>query len=128
MFAPGIVIYEKSSRWEAMLKRHFLETCTIVRPCRLPRQVLAQLSTMRKSVVLVDLSAGAESALRLITQTRLQFSDSPIVVLVSPGLQELEWPAREFGAWSLVPDSVNQVRLGHLCADLLNRSTQPPPS
>ncbi len=54
MFAPGIVIYEKTSRWEASLKRYFAERAVQVRPCRLPAQVLTTLAEMPGSVTVIE--------------------------------------------------------------------------
>lgn len=122
MFAPGIVIYEKTSRWEALLKRYFQQQDVQVRPCRLPAQVLTTLAAIPGSVTVVDLSAGAAQGLRLITQARQQVPAGEVIVIAPESLADLEWPAREFGAMAFLPESVSEDELGALCAKQLHAS------
>jgi ActR/RegA family two-component response regulator len=124
MFAPGVVIYEKTRRWEAILKRAFLGTQTQVRPCRLPAEMLELLGAMRGSVAVIDLSAGAAAGLRLITQICWRQPQSHVFVLAPPSLADLEWPAREFGAAAFLPDSVSDAHLGQLCRQHLGVLTR----
>lgn len=125
MFAPGIVIYEKNRRWEAILKRYFQGTQIQVRPCRLASQTLEVLGTMPGSVALIDLSAGADQGLRLIVQIFTRHSQSAIFTVASAALADLEWPAREFGVSAFLNESISEADLGRLCADQLDveRST-----
>lgn len=116
MFAPGVVIYEKSSRWEALLKRYFASHDLQVRPCRLPAQVLTTLDEMPGSVTVIDLAAGSAAGLRLITQVRQLVPSGSVIVIAPETLADLEWPAREFGALAFLPDSVSEAELGALCA------------
>lgn len=122
MFAPGIVIYEKSSRWEALLKRYFQQEDVQVRPCRLPAQVLATLTAIPGSVTIVDLSAGAAQGLRLITQAKQQVPAGEVIVIAPESMVDLEWPAREFGALAFLPESVSEDELGALCSKQLSAS------
>lgn len=123
MFAPGVVIYEKTSRWEALLKRYFLQTDIQVRPCRLPAQVLATLTAMPGSVTVIDLAAGSAQGLRLIAQVRQQFPAGEVIVVAAEALNDLEWPAREFGALAFLPETVPESVLGGLCARQLQRAS-----
>ncbi|MDB5339885.1 MAG: hypothetical protein JWN70_5504 [Planctomycetaceae bacterium] len=116
MFAPGVVIYEKTSRWEALIKRYFANHDLQVRPCRLPAQVLTTLAEMPGSVTVIDLTAGAAAGLRLITQVRQLVPSGSVIVVAPESLADLEWPAREFGALAFLPDSVSEAELGGLCA------------
>jgi DNA-binding NtrC family response regulator len=125
MFAPGIVIYEKTSRWEALLKRHFQPLGVQVRPCRLPAQVLAALQAMPGSVTLIDLSAGTAQGLRLIAQAKLQVPAAEVIVVAPQSLADLEWPAREFGALAFLPESVTEADLGLLCMRQLGLAAGP---
>jgi DNA-binding NtrC family response regulator len=115
MFAPGVVIYEKTRRWEAILKRFFLGTQIQVRPCRLPSEMLQLLGAMPGSVALIDLKAGSEQGLRLITQIGWRQPRSQVLVIAPPTLADLEWPAREFGAAAFLPDTISGSHLGQLC-------------
>lgn len=120
MFAPGIVIYEKTSRWEALLKRYFHQQDVQVRPCRLPAQVLTTLAAIPGSVTVVDLSAAPAQGLRLITQVKQQVPAGEVIVIAPESLADLEWPAREFGALVFLPESVSESELGALCSKQLN--------
>ncbi|MDB5389841.1 MAG: hypothetical protein JWM11_5487 [Planctomycetaceae bacterium] len=124
MFAPGIVIYERSRRWEAILKRQFLNTRIQVRPCRLPAQMLEILGTMPGSVAVIELGAGAAQGLRLITQIGWKHPQSRTVVLAPASLADLEWSAREFGAAAFLPDSISDEQLGQLCRWQLRSDSQ----
>jgi ActR/RegA family two-component response regulator len=119
MFAPGVVIYEKSRRWESILKRYFLGTQTQVRPCRLPAQMLQILGVMPGSVAVIDLGAGAEQGLRLIWQIGWRQPQSRVLVLAPATLVDLEWPAREFGAAAFLPYTTSYADLGQLCCQQL---------
>ena len=116
MFAPGVVIYEKSNRWEALLKRYFHGRGVQVRPCRLPAQIISTLAAMPGSVTLIDLAAGAAQGLRLITRARQQVPEGKVIVVFPESLADLEWPAREFGALAFLPESVSETDLGALCS------------
>lgn len=116
MFAPGIVIYEKTRRWEAILKRHFAGTNLQVRPCRLPAQTLEILTTMPGSVAVIDLNAGAAQGLRLICQIALRHPQCRVIALAPVALADLEWPAREFGASAFLLESISDASLGDLCS------------
>jgi DNA-binding NtrC family response regulator len=116
MFAPGVVIYEKTSRWEAVLKRYFATHDLQVRPCRLPAQVLTTLAEMPGSVTVIDLAAGTAAGLRLIIQVRQQVPAGAVIVVAPESLADLEWPAREFGALAFLSESVTEGELGRLCA------------
>ncbi len=121
MFAPGIVIYEKTSRWEAALKRYFAGRDLQVRPCRLPAQVLSTLEEMPGSVTVIDLAAGAAAALRLIADARRVVPAGSVIVVAPEALEDLEWPAREFGALAFLASSVSESELGLLCLRQLRR-------
>ena len=116
MFAPGVVIYEKTSRWESLLKRYFATQSFQIRPCRLPSQVLTTLAAMPGSVTVIDLAAGAAAGLRLMTQVRQVVPAGQVIVVAPESLADLEWPAREFGALAFLRDSVSEAELGGLCA------------
>lgn len=116
MFAPGVVIYEKSTHWEALLKRYFLGSDIQIRPCRLPAQVLTTLATMPGSVTVIDLAAGAAQGLRLISQAKQLIPPGAVIVIAPESLADLEWPSYEFGALAFVPDSISREALGILCA------------
>ena len=124
MFSPGVVIYEKTSRWEAVLKRYFANHDIQIRPCRLPAQVLTTLAEMPGSVTLIDLAAGSAAGLRLIIQVRQQVPAGAVIVVAPESLADLEWPAREFGALAFLSESVTDGELGRLCArQLAHRDT-----
>ena len=116
MFAPGVVIFEKTSRWEALLKRYFQGQGIQTRPCRLPADVLTALTAMPGSVAIVDLSAGSAAGLRLIAQIKLNWPDGTVLVIAPAALADLEWPAREFGAIAFLPDTISESDLGVLCS------------
>jgi DNA-binding NtrC family response regulator len=116
MFAPGIVIFEKTSRWEALLKRYFQDRGVQVRPCRLPAQVPSTLQQMPGSVTVIDLAAGSAQGLRLVAQAQQQIPPGKVIVIASESMSDLEWPAREFGAIAFLSDSVSEEQLGSLCA------------
>lgn len=119
MFAPGVVIYEKSRRWEAILKRYFTGTQVQIRPCRVTSQVLDVLDQMRGSVLVIDMSVGAAAGLRLVAQTFSRHPRSPIVTVASAALADLEWPAREFGVTAFLTEPIVDADLGRLCASQL---------
>lgn len=116
MFAPGVVIFEKATHWEALLKRYFQSHDIQVRPCRLPAQVLSTLAAMPGSVTVIDLAAGAAQGLRLIAQARQVIPEGDVIVVAPENLVDLEWPAYEFGALIFLPDSTSGEALGEICA------------
>lgn len=116
MFAPGIVIYEKSTHWEALLKRYFHSQDVQVRPCRLPAQVLSTLAAMPGSVTVIDLTAGTAAGLRLIVQAKQMVLAGEVIVIAPEVLLDLEWPAYEFGALVFLAESVSGDELGAICA------------
>lgn len=126
MFAPGIVIYEKTRRWEAILKRFFLGTQIQVRSCRLPSEMLQLLAAMPGSVAVIDLKAGSEQGLRLLTQIGWRQPRSQVLVIAPASLADLEWPAREFGAAAFLPDTIAGSDLGRLCECQLDSEYQQP--
>jgi DNA-binding NtrC family response regulator len=123
MFAPGVVIFEKSTHWEALLKRYFQSLNVQVRPCRLPAQVLATLAVMPGSVTVIDLTAGTAQGLRLIGQAKQLVPAGEVIVVAPDSLMDLEWPAHEFGALAFLPDSISGDSLGAICARQLQAVT-----
>ncbi len=120
------MIYEKTSRWEALIKRYFANHDLQVRPCRLPAQVLTTLAEMPGSVTVIDLAAGTAAGLRLIAQVRQLVPSGSVIVVAPESLADLEWPAREFGALAFLTDSVSEAELGALCArQLPDRNANP---
>jgi DNA-binding NtrC family response regulator len=115
MLAPGIVLFERQTRWEAELKRAFADEPVEVRVCRLPAQVPAVLAAMPGSVLVLNLEPRPDECLRLIGRVAAMAPRVPIVVIGPPALAELEWPARELGALEFFTDVPRSEELGRLC-------------
>jgi DNA-binding NtrC family response regulator len=128
MLAPGIVLFEKRPRWEAVLKRAFAADGVEVRVCRLPAQVPPLLSAMPGSVLVLDLESRPDECLRLIERAAEWVPRVPVVVVGLPALAELEWPARELGALEFLADVPSGEELERLCRRqlrLAGRDTMP---
>ena len=120
MFAPGIIVLERGTRWEAELKREAGATLQ-VRPCRRPADVLRELAMMRGSVVVVDLEVGAAECLRLLARVIEEVLRPQVVVVAAASQADLEWPARELGAVEFLLETGLERRLGLACLRLLER-------
>jgi hypothetical protein len=118
-FSPGVVVLEKTSWWEAELKRAFWDDPIQVRACRLPAQVPPIQATMSRSILIVQLDVGLAACLRLIVQTAALAPAATAIALAPRAAAELEWPAREFGAAEFLLDTVSGQHLARLCRRLL---------
>ncbi len=122
-FAPAVLIYEKSPRWESALKRRIASRQLLVRPCRSVADVIALCRQAPGSVVVLDFSAGAADGLRLLEALlRLRVSACAVVV-ASRAMQELEWPARELGAVEFITEPIGGDTVADICRRLLSRES-----
>ena len=122
MYTPGIIIYEKQTRWEAELKRQFPDAEPRVRPCRRAADIPALMASMPDSVLILDLDSGPAECLRLIGKVAETVPQPPVVVLAAASLADLEWPARELGAVEFTANSISGAALARLCARLLPKT------
>lgn len=120
MFLPGIIIFEKGTRWEAGLKRYFLGQDLVIRPCRLVADVAAAWQQAPGSVTLIDLSTDTDIGLRVIRQATSQCPAGPVIAIVTPQQFDLEWPLRELGATCLWSSEAPPRTLAERCHQLLN--------
>lgn len=119
-FCPGIVIWERRPRWEAEFKRRLSHEDVLIRVCRVAADVERACATLPGSVLLIDLAVGELDCLRLLAASSL-WVPAPLPVVVSPPeLAELEWAARELGAFDFQAEPVSASRLVALCAAQLS--------
>ena len=119
LFAPAIIVFEKSPRWESELKRRFDQQQVLVRPCRSANDALALCRQAPGSVVVADFAAGPADVLRLLESLMgLRTAAYPVVV-ASIETAALEWPARDLGAVEFVTDRINGDLLAGLCRRIL---------
>lgn len=120
--APAVIVFERSPRWEAELKRRLSAPQQLVRPCRSPADAAQLCRKSPGSVVVIDLAAGAADCLRLLGELN-NFRPSPFpVVIGSRESVDLEWPARELGAAEFVTDLVGGEALAGICRRALEYS------
>jgi DNA-binding NtrC family response regulator len=117
--APVLLLFEKSPRWEAELKRRFHVGQVLVRPCRSAADVIVLARQAPGSVVVLDFTAGAAEGLQLLEALfGLRVTVFP-VVLASRATQDLDWPARELGAADFIIDPISGDALAEICRRLL---------
>jgi len=124
MFVPGIVIFERTSRWEAGIKRHFHSRDVWIRPCRKTADVTTAWQQAPGSLTVIDLSADPETGLRLTRAAATQTPPAPVLALITTQQADLEWPLRELGAISVVQSNITARRLAALCEQYRSRSVQ----
>lgn len=124
-FAPAVLVFEKSPKWEAELKRRLAGPCLLVRPCRSAGDVLALCRQAPESVVVIDLAAGAADCLKLLESIALERLKACAVAIGSREMSELEWPIRELGAADFVSECVGGEALAQICRGMLKPA--PPP-
>src|SRR6516162_5682231 len=118
-FAPAVVLFEKSPRWEAELKRRLAGETLRIRPCRSSADALVLCRQAPGSAVVVDLAAGPAEALQLLEALlNLRLPVRPIVI-GSAETAELEWLARELGATAFVSDRIGGDALAAICRQAL---------
>jgi len=117
--APGIVLFEKRPRWEAVLKRALSADRLLIRPCRSAADLTAICRTMQGSVVVIDFEIGSGLALEWLQQSQLRgLTVSPVVILpLEAG--PLEWPLRELGAQAVLMSPIRNQELVAVCRSLL---------
>lgn len=122
-FVPAVIVFEKSPRWEAELKRRLADDTLRVRPCRSSADALELCRQAPGSAIVLDLAAGAADVLQLLEALlRQRLPARPIVV--SPAeTAELEWPARELGAIAYVTDRIGGDALAEICRQALPGSS-----
>jgi len=146
MFAPGILVFERTHWWEAALKRYFAppqvddarrgapprQTAlrptggarpanVWIRPGRVPADLAEKYADVPGSLVVVDAGAGAELLLALLAARGELHPEPDFVVLLPPSPPETEWALRELGATTILPRTVTEERLGDACLRLLRR-------
>lgn len=118
-FVPAVILFEKSPRWEAELKRRLADGALRVRPCRSSADALELCRQAPGSALVVDLAANAAEVLQLLDALlKLRLPVRPIVIApLEAG--ELEWPTREFGATAFVSDRIGGDALARTCRQAL---------
>lgn len=123
--APTIVVFEKSPRWEAELKRRFRGLKVRVRPCRSSSDAFALCKHAPGSVAVLDFAVGPADVLQLLERLlRLRSTVLPIVIGCAE-TAELEWPAHELGALAYVTDRIGGAALARFCQRALAGADQP---
>lgn len=117
-FTPGILVFEKQTRWEGELKREFATDRIRVRAVRAVQKIPPLLDMMPGSVVVLDLDAAPADCLRLIGSV-MEMATPFVIAISSQSLEELEWPARELGATAVLPQTVTGEYLSRLCRRML---------
>jgi len=117
--APAVIVFEKSPRWEAELKRRLRSRQLLVRPCRSGADVVSLSRQAPGSVVVVDLASVAADGWRLFAA----LAERPIsvmpVAVASRDLEDLEWAAREMGAVAFITELQGGAALADLCGRLV---------
>jgi DNA-binding NtrC family response regulator len=125
--APAVIVFEKSPKWEADLKRRLDVRKLLMRPCRSAADVVNLCRQSPGSVVVIDLESVGVEGWRLLgdlAERRL----SVVPVAISPReSEELEWMARELGAVDFVSDTIGGAALAELCRRATAASTATPP-
>ena len=121
MFIPGLVVFEKSTHWEAILRRHFAADERPIRACRTPEDVNIAWRSLPGNLTLIDFDVGGERALNVITQARLETPPTTVMALIANHELELEWPARELGACAVLPKSIAPQTVCDLCEKYFRR-------
>ncbi len=115
MFAPHLLIYEKTPRWGPELKRHFLGSGVISRAARSISEIGRLLTAGRECLLVMDLQAGAGDCLRFVAQAQQTRLCVRTLLIGSAQTRELEWVARELGADHFVEEKIGGSGLAHLC-------------
>lgn len=117
--APGVVLFEKRPRWEAVLKRALSVDRLQIRPCRSAADLTAVCRTMQGSVAVIDYEVGPALVLEWLQQSQLEgLTVSPAIILpLEAG--PLEWPLRELGAQAVLRSPIRNQELVALCRSLL---------
>jgi len=122
MSAPGVIVLEKRTCWEAELKRAFSDSAILVRACRLPAQVSSLVAEMPASVLVLHLEIGTAESLRLLGKV-VEMTPPISSVVIAPAQEaELEWAVRELGAADFLCEPLTGIRLAGLCRRLLEKN------
>jgi len=115
MFAPHLLIFEKTPRWGPELKRHFLGSGLDFRSARSIAEIGRLLTVGRECLLVMDLQAGTGECLRFVAQARQTRLCVRTLLIGSAQTRELEWVARELGADHFVEEEIGGSGLAHLC-------------
>jgi DNA-binding response OmpR family regulator len=117
--ARAVIVFEKSPRFEAELKRRMSSPQLFVRPCRSGADVVSLSRRAPGSVVVIDLASVAADGWRLLDElAERPFQVSPVAV-ASRDMEGLEWAAREMGAVAFVTELQGGAALADVCQRLL---------
>lgn len=122
MPAPGVIVLEKQTCWEAELKHAWSDGSVKVRACRLAAQIPSILAEMPSSVLVLHTEIGATECLRLIAKSAEITPPIRIVLIVPMGWNELEWSARELGAAEFLSEPLSGPQLTNVCRRLLGNA------
>ena len=122
-FVPAVIVFEKSPRWEAELKRRLAGGALRVRPCRSSADALELCRQAPGSAIVLDLAAGTADVLQLLEVLLRQRLPVWPIVVGPEETAELEWPARELGAIAFVSDRIGGDSLAETCRQALNNSS-----
>jgi len=118
-FAPAVIVFEKTPRWEAELKRRLADGTLRVRPCRSSAHALELCRQAPGSALVVDLAAGSAEVLQLLEALLRERLPVRPIIMGSAETAELEWPARELGATAYVTDRIGGDALAEICRQAL---------
>lgn len=115
MGTPGVLVYEKSQRWEPELKRQFPNKEVSVRAVRSLAAAESLVDASPGSLLLMDLSVGAAECLRFAMRAWERAIPVRILLIGSSGTSGLEWAARELGVDHFLSTPIRGDELARLC-------------
>ena len=116
MSAPEVLVHERRPRWRPELERQFRGEPARVRSC-------SSLGDLAKAVdaadppplVVLDLDAAPAESLQLLGRWTGRPGRPAVVAITGPRTADLEWPARELGALTVLPESISCDDLANVC-------------
>lgn len=117
--APAILVWERQSHWERVLKSRLAGPHCLVRPCRSAADVWSLSSRAPGSVVVIDFDAQPAAVLQFLAEVQLSRIPLAPLLIASPEWADLEWVAREAGAVGWYPPGELPEPLVQLCQQWL---------
>ncbi|MBS0204402.1 MAG: hypothetical protein JSS49_15970 [Planctomycetes bacterium] len=114
----GLVVFEREPVWGPELKRQYSNQPILVRECRSVQDLVA-IPEVAETVFVLTLDAAPQDCLSWLVGWCQRRPRSPVVVISSAKLADLEWPIREAGAAAFVSDELAGHHVASLCRRLL---------
>lgn len=115
MFAPALLVFEKRPRWSTELKRHLAGRRLFIRSHTTAGEIPAALARFPSSLVVLDLASDPAACLGVLRTVYEANLSAKFIAITPPALADLEWPLREAGVMSLVPDTIRGEGLASVC-------------